>query len=419
MGLKCQTIHKFNENYSFPFLVFLLFVFSLPFYNFRIFNLSFGSISNASVNLSDILLAVLLLLLIIRFFSRIELSFPRRLSPLVVVTLFFVIYLFITELWSSSFYSWAYYFIRMSESMLVLLLPMLLVKSKAHLKATVYVFSSSLFLFLIDTFIRLFKLIRNIPLLKQNYWLIYAQFKQSFLVKDTNTVSLYIVLVFVFLVYLYSFDKRKILKILIMLSVFIFTLTLSREAFIATLVSSLVLLPFVRSKVIKRVLLYVIFFFASLIILSFVVKQFIRQDSINFLLDRYLGTIFFIAEEGFKQRINFFKYAYSIFQTSPITGIGLGSYLESGFTFFHNLFITLALSTGLIGFILFFLLIILVAINMSSKRKSILGELGIWTLFVYLIQGFAMFDLTEVYFWMYLGIITIGMEFEKYVEIQN
>jgi len=60
-----------------------------------------------------------------------------------------------------------------------------------------------------------------------------------------------------------------------------------------------------------------------------------------------------------------------------------------------------------------------IAINMRTKRKSFLGELGIWTLAVYLIQGFAMFDLTEVYFWTYLGIITIGMEVERHVKDQN
>jgi len=303
--------------------------------------------------------------------------------------------------------------------MLGFLMPLFWIKNEAQFRATIYVYVSSFVFLLFDTCLRLFNLLRNITSFRQNYWVAYAQFKQSFLVKDTNTISLYIILVFSLSVYLYFRNKRQIFKIFIILSPLVFVLTLSREAFLAVLVSVIVLFPFMKNKITKKFFLHVIAFFVLLILLAFCLEKIIRQDLVSFLLNRYLGTISFITEEGFKQRINFVKYAYNIFQGSPLIGVGLGSYLESGFIFFHNLFITLILSTGLIGLVLFFLQIMFIAINMRTKRKSFLGELGIWTLAVYLIQGFAMFDLTEVYFWTYLGIITIGMEVERHVKDQN
>ncbi len=406
---------------SLLFILFILFIFFLPFYRQSILDFNLVSGSSVSIGLSDILLIFIIVLLILRAIFNRRVPLWKNIFPLLILVLVFISYLLLTVIWSNSVANWLYYFIRITESMLAFILPFFIVKDKRHLLMVMYAYSSSIIIFLIDTILRVKNLIPNLFSSAQNYWITYAQFKQSYFVKDTNTVGFYLILILGFLLYLNSLKSKRVFKLFIVIDVFLFLLTISREAIIAVVASSLILLPFAKYKTTKRLfknmLLIIIIILLVLALLGVFLKNFYKESVLNFLLIRYLGVFNFTSEAGFMQRIALVKSGYKIFVEHPLFGVGLGGYLENNFVFFHNLLITLAVSTGVIGLIMFLILALFTGVTM--RHGELLGEIGLWCLLTYFIQGFAMFDLTESYFWVYTGIIIAGIGIEKNYEKEN
>lgn len=65
-----------------------------------------------------------------------------------------------------------------------------------------------------------------------------------------------------------------------------------------------------------------------------------------------------ISDYTFKERIYFIQKSFSLWQSSPMIGIGISG-IEKGFPYPHNLFVEILLETGIIGFTIFCLFLFL------------------------------------------------------------
>lgn len=121
-------------------------------------------------------------------------------------------------------------------------------------------------------------------------------------------------------------------------------------------------------------------------------------------------------------RIDSLKKAIVLYSKNPLFGIGKGNiveygdrYLSEGFNFtdLHNGYLTILLSTGAVGFILFMIFALLVAVNIINKLIKFHDEKNLPILFS-MIVAYSVFSLFErallfditfmvVIFWMILG----------------
>lgn len=420
MGLSRSSTN--NSDVFYPSVVssfFLLLIIVLPFYKFPLFviQLPRSVIGSFSIGISDLVFLMLLALIIGKILIKGKLNFPRNLIPISTMILVFLFYSFLTILWAPSSGTFLYYFLRMFQGIIYFFLPLILIKRKIYLEQVVVTFAATSIFFLIDAVARTFIIFRGEA--TTNLWQFYATFKSSFLVKDTNTVAIYIILASTLVIFLIFKENRKWWKIILAINIVVFVSTLSREAFIASAISCIIVLFYLRrSDPIRKIIVKSLIIFTILGTFLLISSRFFIQDIyISFLVKRFMGIFSILHEAGFVSRISLFKIALKMLLASPIIGVGIGGYRVcasvTGYTFIHNLYLTILVSEGIFGFGLFLIFISMILARLFSlSRKSTLAALGLLGVIAYLIQGFVMFDLTESYFWLYMGIVLVGSKIE-------
>jgi len=388
-------------------IIFLLLIFILPFYKITVIN-----IFNIGIGLPYIILIFLLLFLGLKFVYLGKFRLFSNIKPLILLWVIFVTWFFISILWTKEITTWAYQFIRTLANLSFFIFPIIFIQKRiSFLNKTIKIYIATSVFFIIDTIIRIY----NSVLLSgySNIWFFYSKFKESGLVKDTNTVGIYVGLILTLIVYnLFKSNKnqRKYLGLLF-ICIFILFLTLSRGAIVAVVISWITgyifLLKPILNKKIRRRVLGIILVIAIIFTVVIVGLRCLKNEKLLFLTDRYLNLSFFLEEAGFTNRVIIWDTAWSIFKESPILGGGIGGF------FVHNLYLSILAKTGLIGFMLFSIWISsILLLLLKFSKKSLLARLGLIGMFSYLLEGLVMFDLTEAYFWLYISLILVGSNIE-------
>lgn len=136
------------------------------------------------------------------------------------------------------------------------------------------------------------------------------------------------------------------------------------------------------------------------------------------------------------QRFMFWTAAWGMFVSSPLTGVGYGRFkelyelpgLQSGIYDVHNLYLQLLSETGLVGFLVFGLLVLAIARTAIQRVRSPAGQLdrvvgfaALAGLAGVLVHGFVDFLFTAspqfgALFWMTIGLLRAG---ERGVSLPN
>ena len=206
--------------------------------------------------------------------------------------------------------------------------------------------------------------------------------------------------------------RSKRLAIALYLSLALMTVvmltSLSRAAWLAFAAGSFFLA--LRSKRLMKTFL--------LIVLGVVVLYVVISSSAfsHAFFQRFL-TLLSPPEEQITGRVANWTASFEILRSSPLLGIGVGSYPVIKGNAPHNLYLDTVTGLGVIGFTIFVVILIRLIRHVSLFMKQTtnqLDQLLIWGLcgglIVYLVQGlFTSFRLKELEMWAYLGLAIAGM----------
>jgi O-antigen ligase len=213
-------------------------------------------------------------------------------------------------------------------------------------------------------------------------------------------------------------SKRLVIALYLCLALMtvVMLTSLSRAAWLAFAAGSFVLA--LRSKRLMKTF--------WLIVLGVVVLYAVISTSAysHAFFQRFL-TLLSPPEEQITGRVANWKASFEILQSSPLFGIGVGSYPVIKGNAPHNLYLDTLTGLGVIGFTIFVVIIIRMIRHVSlfmRQTTNQLDQLLIWGLcaglVVYLVQGlFTSFRLKELEMWAYLGLTIAGMSiFSRQVE---
>ncbi len=247
----------------------------------------------------------------------------------------------------------------------------------------------------------------------------------------------YLLLVLPLGAYLLIIEKKFLLRFFIsigiLIQIFALYFTYSFSGFLG-FVGGLALLIFLlfknypESKLFFRAHLKKIFSFAGVLILVLILML---------AKDRFLASkISFLKDGSPSSRLNTWKAAVSAIEKNPIFGYGLDTqqnvlvnYYKKDWALYenpgsvsdraHDLFLDSLLTTGLIGFILYFVWVFYVfralfqnIKNDKEKEFNLFLLSGLVGYFISILFGFAVFE-TNFYFWLFSAfIIIINIDFE-------
>ncbi len=240
---------------------------------------------------------------------------------------------------------------------------------------------------------------------------------------DPNLLGGYLLIPFSLLLKRYFEEPKKlnrqILFILIILVAFSIFSTLSRGAIFSTALFIIILLLRFGKEGLKKLTPV---FLSTIFILPFLQSNFFKRAT-NIWLDRGAGRLdiwigglraarkYFLLGSG----INTFPISYTEF--SSYTPIYMGIYRGA-----HNIYLSILVETGIIGFILFILVIVFhyIEINKYIKEKN-MQTILLASFSSILFFGATIDILTSKFFWLMFILITINtnknLEMSKYKEI--
>ncbi|HIF9166846.1 TPA: hypothetical protein ACX6PM_003835 [Photobacterium damselae] len=255
----------------------------------------------------------------------------------VVLLILILIYFGIIQFYNSTTNVWSYYFIALFVSVLLVTVKnsfstyekIKLIRNTAY----VYLFSYS-----IDTILRFIypkkSYIESLELHDKSDLMFYA-YKHSFIFQDSNFVGLSLIALY-FLILANKDIFYKKYNIIISLNIILILLSLSRAAIVVFFIVSFIYI--FRNKDTLYKMLCFIFIFFSMILFGFL----------------FLDTIH-ITDDSFKSKfmlLNLFVHNYhSLSINDLLFGWGLNqTYTHWGISA-HNLYITILLETGILGFL--------------------------------------------------------------------
>jgi O-antigen ligase len=210
---------------------------------------------------------------------------------------------------------------------------------------------------------------------------------------EPNTLGAYLMIILGISICLWLFMEKSGLKFwfgMFILLIFIPLLfTLSRGAYAATL--GMLFLIAILSKRKWLLALLVIFLLLSPIILP---RQIIERALYNFQDPRYWG----FADPSLADRINVYKKAFNNLQSSPLLGHGVtggGNILDSQYA-------RILIETGLIGFILFWWLIVrMFKIGFRLYKNSLIGWIkGLGLAYIVVLFGLLIHSFGNITFYI-------------------
>ena len=181
-------------------------------------------------------------------------------------------------------------------------------------------------------------------------------------------------------------------------------LSFARSAWLGTVITFIILIFVINKKGINKIhkINFIIIAIAIVMIVLF-------RDSIYIVLERALQTFSSsdISTDGHKDMA---LYAIEAFKSRPIFGLGLNNFKDFvGFnTMTHSMYLTFLCETGMVGFILYFSIWIIVTSRLwNIIKKSTLNEeaLSIWLILISILASNIGYDYyNQLFIWMYIGI---------------
>lgn len=198
----------------------------------------------------------------------------------------------------------------------------------------------------LDTFFRFKYPIVNSVFQVQGSDLWFYQYKRSFILGDSNVVSILLMTVMFFNLYVMEKFNLKVRsnRMTIFILLFLLFLTFSRAAYVATFIGLLYVM--VYSNVRKRFIFYVLGSCTALFLIPFIVDAVLRDGSGGTKLGELVNVV------------TFFKNVNSVYDTLFGVGFGNGIYVMD--MYIHGLFAKLLVEGGLVFFSLYILLLFLI-----------------------------------------------------------
>ena len=216
-----------------------------------------------------------------------------------------------------------------------------------------------------------------------------------------------------FIYFIFSFEqknkKNSLIKFIIILLILIFSYeiifkTASRQGFLITIICFLFYIykSFKNLNIFRAILTLLISIFIIDITLSSLTNSIYLQE-------RVLSIFSFNkdVDVSVNQRFYYIVKAFEYWVENPILGIGLDQFrVLNNSSYSHNNFLELLATTGLLGFIFYYLphFLILKTYFLSKKNKSNL-EYSIFFLIIVLISDIAAVNYFEKPFWLIFTII--------------
>lgn len=162
----------------------------------------------------------------------------------------------------------------------------------------------------------------------------------------------------------------KLFYLLLILGLINLILSASRGPFIFTLIAFFFMLyvHFSKVKFSVKYSFKLLSISLILVVFFFVLFQYFNKEGIDFaVFDRLFSTVENVQSGEKEERNYFFTEAINMFLDSPV--IGNQFVLKSTGGFPHNMILEVLMATGLIGFLLYFLTILKLVINISVLKK--------------------------------------------------
>lgn len=245
------------------------------------------------------------------------------------------------------------------------------------------------------------------------------------LADQPNITARYLVISFIFLTYLLSFTKNGFIRLLTLFGIALTFIgvffTLSRSGIIMLVVSAGLL--FLTSKGKRSVGLIIIYLIAAFLLITF------SSDVID-IVETIIPSIT-QGENTIGLRYSLWQAGWRMWLDNPITGVGIGLFTEN-LPFYayelppyrwnlvaHNTFVTILAETGVVGLVLFVLMILFSIRNFLAINKKASSEIlslrNIWLIvFVALLIGsMTKNDHYEKFLWFMMG---VSVFFQNYVK---
>jgi len=247
---------------------------------------------------------------------------------------------------------------------------------------------------------------------------IYTSTRAEGFLDNANAAARYFVVAMVFLSYLRSTVKNPWLRIFTLIGIIITYLgvfyTVSRTGMLLlVLAQGLILLFQIESR--QRIRLFFIFMIALIIL-------FFLSDTILDIFESIFPSII-NREDTVGLRINLWKSGWMMWLDHPIRGVGIGRYIEELGPYIyrlagphrwnsiaHNTYIQILSETGIVGFILFIVLITTslknfwqIKIN-NDTEKLMLRNAWLVAFIVMLVGGITKSDHADKLTWMVMGL---------------
>lgn len=221
---------------------------------------------------------------------------------------------------------------------------------------------------------------------------------------NQNVIGVILALSSIFCFYFIVNDKKYLLIPIIMLMIFVILITGSRKALLFFVLTIAISLIFKDGRNLFNKIKYIIFSMGAVLIIYFMtIKVDFLYQIIGFRLENLIAFFGSGTTEGsINIRSNMIKQGLSWFKESPIFGYGLNNYRvlnknETGIDLYsHNNLIELLIGIGVFGALVFYLLHIIVVINLvkiSGNTNQFLK-----TIFVSIILSYIFLTVGLVYY---------------------